>query len=163
MIDRDGFTAASLPGKDDCVNIHNKALILIADGQKYLLLRNHGDFRLPALKVEASAEQPGQPTRALGSDQPGRAFASSGSTRSAVGQTNFHQLEKDQFAAGAAALLSRRAQAGDFEELIVVAPPRTLAELRKHYDKAVLSRLVAEVDKDLTKHPVDEITAILLQ
>ena len=50
---------------------------------------------------------------------------------------------------------------GDFDESIVVAPPRTPAELRKHYDKAVSGRLVAEIDKDLIRHPVNEIAAIL--
>ena len=50
---------------------------------------------------------------------------------------------------------------GAFEELIVVAPPRTLAEPREQFDKAVKGRVVAEIAKDLTKHPVDEITAIL--
>ena len=78
-------------------------------------------------------------------------------------QTDFHQIEKDRFASEAAGLLNGLAQNGDFEELIVVAPPRTLAELRKHYAKAVSSRIVAEVDKDLTKHTVPEITAILLR
>ena len=151
----------SRQSEDDCMNIHHKALILVADGQKYLLLRNEGDFKHPSLKVEGSGEHPGKPTHAQGSDQPGRAFASIGSMRSAMEQTDFHQIEKEQFAAQTAALLAERAHAGDFDELIVVAPPRTLAELRKHYDKAVSGRLVAEIDKDLTKHPVDEITAIL--
>jgi protein required for attachment to host cells len=143
------------------MNIPHNALILVADGQKYLLLRNTGNFRQPVLTVEASHEHPGQATHDQGSDQPGRAFASSGTIRGSVAQTDFHQLEEDEFAAQAAAVLSQRAGAGDFEELIVVAPPRTLAELRKNYDKAVTSRLIAEIDKDLTKHPVDEITAIL--
>ena len=143
--------------------IHNKALILVADGQRFLFLRNHGDLKNPALIVEISGEHPGQSTREQGSDQPGRAFASVGSRRSAVEQTDFHQIEKDRFASEAAGLLNGLAQNGDFEELIVVAPPRTLAELRKHYAKAVSSRIVAEVDKDLTKHTVPEITAILLR
>lgn len=141
--------------------IPHNALILVADGQKFLFLRNEGDLNQPVIKVEASGEQPGQPTHALGSDQPGRAFSSIGSMRSAMEQTDFHQIEKDQFAARTATLLAERARAGDFEKLIVVAPPRTLAELRKHYDPAVTARLLAEVDKDLTKHPVHEIAQIL--
>ena len=143
------------------MNIDHNTLILVADGQKYLFLRNEGDFQRPALKVDASGEHLGHPTHELGSDQPGRAFASSGTMRSAIEQTDFHQIEKDQFAAHTAALLSKRAHAGEFEQLIVVAPPRTLAELRKHYDTAVSSRLVKEIDKDLTKHPVKEIADIL--
>lgn len=143
------------------MNIHHKALILVADGQKFLFLRNIGDFKSPNLKVESQGAQESAPTHAQGSDRPGTAPASNGSVRSAMEQTDFHQLDKDHFAAQTAALLCQRAQAGDFEELIVVAPPKTLAELRKHYDKSVTSRLIAEVDKDLTKHPVNEIAGIL--
>lgn len=145
------------------MNIHHKALILVADGQKYLFLRNIGDFKTPNLKVEAQGEQASAATHDQGSDQPGSAFGTTGTVRGMMKQTDFHQLDKDHFAAETAALLCQRAQAGDFEELIVVAPPKTLAELRKHYDKSVTSRLVAEVDKDLTKHPVGEIAAILNQ
>ena len=78
-------------------------------------------------------------------------------------QTDFHQQDKDQLAAEAAEQLRERALSGDFEELIVVAPPRTLAELRRNYDRAVASRVVAEIDKDLTRHTVPQITEILMQ
>ncbi|HEX9238689.1 MAG TPA: host attachment protein [Xanthobacteraceae bacterium] len=43
------------------------------------------------------------------------------------------------------------------EVLVVVAPPRTLADLRKAFRPDVKKRIVAEIDKDLTKHPVDQI------
>jgi protein required for attachment to host cells len=143
--------------------VHHNALVLVADGQKFLMLRNVGDASQPVLRYEGGGQQENPATRDQGTDQPGRAFGSLGSQRSAIEQTDFHQLEKDQFAAQAAEILSKLAQAGDFEKLIVVAPPHTLAELRKHYDEAVRSRIVGEIDKDLTKHPVDEITTILLR
>ena len=60
-----------------------------------------------------------------------------------------------------AALLKRGAMEGDYEKLIVVAPPKTLGELRKHYHKEVANRLVAEIPKDLTGHPVAEIEKII--
>ncbi len=43
------------------------------------------------------------------------------------------------------------------EALVVVAPPRALADLRKAFHPNVKKRIVAEIDKDLTKHPVDQI------
>jgi protein required for attachment to host cells len=43
------------------------------------------------------------------------------------------------------------------KHIIVAAPPRTLAELRSHFSDAVKQRILAEVNKDLTKHPVYEI------
>ena len=47
------------------------------------------------------------------------------------------------------------------EALIIVAPPKTLGELRKHYHKEVEGRIEAEIAKDLTGHPVDRIEAVL--
>ena len=38
-----------------------------------------------------------------------------------------------------------------------MAPPRTLAELRDAFHDDVKSRTVAEIDKEITKHPVYEI------
>lgn len=141
--------------------IRHKALILVADGKKFLLLRNAGDLRNPVLMYEGSGEKENPATHEQGSDQPGRAFASRGTARSAMEQTDFHQIEEDKFAGEVADLLGKLAQAGDFEELIVVATPRCLAELRKSFDRQVSGRVVAEVAKDLTNHPVPEIADIL--
>jgi len=41
--------------------------------------------------------------------------------------------------------------------LIVVAPPRTLAELRNTFHSDVKACVVAEINKALTRHPVGEI------
>jgi len=41
--------------------------------------------------------------------------------------------------------------------LVVVAPPRTLADLRQAFHADVKRRIIAEIDKDLTKHSVYEI------
>lgn len=145
------------------MNIHHRALILVADGQVYVLLRNEGNFPHPVLKLEAKGEHVSRPTSEQGSDRSGRAFATSGSRRSAMEQTDYHQLEMDGLAKQVAAILQDRADKDDFEELIVVAPPHTLAELRRHRGEAVAKRLVAEVDKDLTKHTIDQITEILMR
>jgi protein required for attachment to host cells len=48
-------------------------------------------------------------------------------------------------------------RASKVKELIVVAPPRTLAELRLAFHPDVKSCIVAEINKDLTKHPIFEI------
>ena len=146
------------------MNIRHNALVLVADGQRFRLFRNDGDFRAPTLTLEVAKDQPRIPTTAeLGTDEPGRSFSSTGPRRSAMGQTDFQQQEKDSFAVETAERLRKRALSGDFEELIVVAPPRTLAQLRRHYDKSVASRVVAEIDKDLTRHTVPQITQILMQ
>ena len=57
------------------MNLHHDALVRVADGQKYLILRNDGDVRTPRLVVEGGAERAGQPARAFGDDRPGRTEA----------------------------------------------------------------------------------------
>jgi protein required for attachment to host cells len=60
-----------------------------------------------------------------------------------------------------AEFLCAQALAHEMGDLIVVAPPRTLGLLRKHYHKAVKEKIVAEIGKDLVKHPVAEIERII--
>ena len=139
---------------------HN-VLILVADGRKLLFLRNEGDNQFPVLRVEAHQEQDNPANRDQSSVGPGRALANVGGARSSLEQTDHHQREEDQLAVEAADQLHARALAGDFDKLIVVAPPRMLGELRKHYHKDVEARLIEEIAKDLTDHSLPAIEAIL--
>ncbi|PZQ58606.1 MAG: Host attachment protein [Sphingomonas taxi] len=139
-----------------------KSVVLVADGRKLLFLRNEGDDVHPNLKVEHAEERSNPPTREQATDAAGGASSPQGASRSSVEPTDFHQLEEDRFAADAADLLKRRALSNDYESLIVIAPPRTLGELRKHYHKEVSQRLAGELDKDLTGHPIPDIEQALL-
>jgi protein required for attachment to host cells len=113
--------------------------------------------------VERKRVQDNPATRDQKTAESGRTFdASGGPGRSAYEETDYHALEEARFAADTAELLKKRALRNDFESLIIVAPPRTLGELRKHYHKEVEKRLVGEIPKDLTGHPVEEIEKIII-
>jgi protein required for attachment to host cells len=143
------------------MQIPHDSFVLVADGRKSLFFRNQGDAEFPNLIVEREDGQADPKDREIKSDAPGRAFSSVGDGRSAFEETDFHQQEEDRFAAETAAMLKARALANDYEALVVVAPPRTLGELRKHYHKEVERRLVAELPKDLVNLPVPEIEKTL--
>ncbi len=143
------------------MQIPHQAFVVVADGRKMLFFRNEGDAEHLNLVVERVREQDNPSDGEQSTDRPGRAFSSVGSGRSAYEETDFHQLEEDRFAAETADLLRKRALRNDFEKLVIVAPPRTLGELRKHYHKEVADRLAGELDKDLTGHPVPEIEKAL--
>lgn len=138
------------------------ACVLVADGRKLLFFRNEGDAVHPNLVVETAEERINPADRDQKTDAAGRSSSPQGAAQSSMGEVDFHQQEEDRFAADAAAMLKARALAQDFEALIVVAPPKTLGELRKHYHKEVSGRLIAELDKDLTGHPVPEIEKALI-
>ncbi|SNS76992.1 Protein required for attachment to host cells [Sphingomonas laterariae] len=145
------------------MRVPHNSVVLVADGRKMLFLRNTGDADYPNLEVINAAEQPGRYDRDFKTDAPGRAFQSFGSARSAMEEVDFQRQEEDRFAADAAAMLKRHAMDGDYDSLIVVAPPRTLGALRKCYHREVTDRLKAELPKDLTGHPVNAIGRILIE
>lgn len=139
------------------INLPHDAFVFVGDGRKALFLRNEGDEKFLNLKTERVLVDQNPPTREQGSDQPGRAFASVGSRRSAVEEADWHVLEEQRFAHEVAAALERIVRDRKVKALVVVAPPKTLAELRKAFHSDVKNRIVAEIDKDLTKQPVYEI------
>jgi protein required for attachment to host cells len=168
------------------MQVPHDAVVLVADGRKMLFLRNEGDSEFPNLQVEqkeihpnpkdseqktdlagqASSTQsgPGAPPVAQGGSMHamggGAQFSPSGGT---MGETDYHQLEEDKFAAETAEMLKRRALNHEYESLIIIAPPKTLGELRKHYHKEVSDRLKGEISKDLTGHTVPQIEEALLK
>lgn len=141
--------------------IPNQALILVADGRKLLFLRNHGDASRLDLRTEAHDERADAKDREIKSDAPGLTGQSFGFGRPAMDETDFHQQAEDQWAKDTAEMLNRRALAGDYDALVIVAPPKTLGELRKQFHKEVEKRIVATFNKEMTDRPIDQIEDLL--
>jgi len=137
--------------------IPHAALLLVGDGRKVLFLRNKGTPVHVELVVERVLEQQNPPTHDQGTSPPGRYSGPDGVSRSAFEETDWHQLAEDRFAHEISAALYRLAHAGAFRDLIVVAPPKVLGNLRASFHKEVAERVVEEIAKDLTAHPVAEI------
>ena len=145
------------------IKLKHDGWLVIADGEKALFLRNEGDEVYPNLEVFRELEHANPPDREQAADRPGRlADGGNGTHRSAVQETDWHRIEKQRFAREIADRLYKRAQAGRFAELVVVAPPTVLGDMRKEWHKQVRDRIVAEVAKDLTHHPVHEIEKLVL-
>ncbi len=137
------------------LEIPHDAFIFIGDGRKALFLRNAGDEKFPNFRVERVFVDENPPTHEQGSDRPGRAFKRAGTNlRSGVEDTDWHELEEHRFAQRVAAAMERLVRERKVKALVVVAPPRALADLRLAFHSDVKKRIIAEIDKDLTKHPV---------
>lgn len=143
------------------MKIETGTWVLIADGEKYLLLRNQGDADLLDLRVLDHDALENASTREQGTDRPGRFDTPGGPGRSAVAETDWNRLGKERFAKDLAERLRLAALGNDFAALVIVADPRTLGVLRPELHKAVLERVTGELDKDLTGAPVDRIEAAL--
>ena len=144
------------------MQIPRDAMVMVADGRKMLLFRNEGDEQHPKLEIVTHDEKIIPATSELGTDAPGRQQQAGGRGGvSGYEQTDFHQQEEDRFATDAADMLRKRALGNEFSKLIIVAPPKALGELRKHYHKEVAARLIGEIAKDFTNRPTDEIEKLI--
>ena len=145
------------------LKIPHNALVFVGDGRKALFLRNDGDAISPNLRTEKVFEEENPPTHEQGSDRPGRVGeAALGGRRSAVEPTDWHDIEEHHFARKVATAMEQMVRTSKAKVLIVVAPPRTLAELRNVFHSDVKACVVAEINKDLTNLPVGEIEKHLL-
>ena len=123
--------------------------VAIADGEKLLLLRNHGG--------ETSLKLTAESTPAIGGDNKSGGMHHGSSSAN----PDDSRLEEDSFAAATAEYLNREVMAGRIANLVVVAPAKTLGELRKHYHKTLQAKLVGELSKDLVNTAIPEIEKVL--
>ncbi|MGE5266274.1 MAG: host attachment protein, partial [Deltaproteobacteria bacterium] len=133
--------------------------VVVADGARGLVLVNEGNAMEPSLKVVRVYEQDNPKTSEQGRDKPPRAFSSVGEHRSAIAENDLHRRAEDRFVDQIVADLAKDSEAGRFDDLVVVAPPVALGEMRKAAGGALARKIVATLDKDLTGHTVPDITA----
>jgi protein required for attachment to host cells len=149
------FKEIAMPGK---FKIPHDAFVFVGDGRKALFLRNDGDEKFLYLKTEQVFVDDNPASHLQGTDKPGRNNASAANPRrSAMEATDWHDLEEHAFAGRVAEALERLVRERNVRALVVVAPPRTLADLRHAFHADVKARIVAEFNKDLTKLPLGEI------
>ena len=140
----------------------NLALVLVTDGRKTLFFRNHGDVNQIDLRTEAHDERKDLSDGEMKTDAPGSTHQSVGAGRSSYEETDFHQLEEDRWAKHAADDVNKRALANDFEALAIIAPPKTLGELRKQLHKEATRRVVCEIAKEMTGHTIADIEKLIV-
>ncbi|EIZ80052.1 AtsE [Novosphingobium sp. Rr 2-17] len=127
------------------MKIPKNATIAVADGEILNLYRNDGDEGSPSLSA--------LPDAPISTQNKG----SGGRHQSSSANPSDSQQDEDSFAAGTAAMLNKSVLESKIDSLIIVAAPRTLGELRKHYHKALVAVLVGEIPKDLTGHSIADV------
>jgi len=141
--------------------LHPETRLLVCDGRKALFIRNGGPAGKPAFEVEQEMHEKGSShTADLGADEPGRLKSAFG-PRSSMEGTDWHQAAEDAFVRKAVDAFTALCDAHGVREVVLVAPPRALATIRKIASKGLQDRVIGEIDKDLTKHPVHEIEKIV--
>ena len=131
--------------------IPHGATVIVADGETVRVLSNTGS------ESHIQLTEHEQPTLGPGSTGSGVRH------RSSAANPSESRLEEDSFAAAVATWVNREVLEGRIGQLVVVATPKTLGELRLHYHKALKANLLGEISKDLASRPVRDIEAALHQ
>ena len=120
------------------MRLPHDTLVAVADGAKLHLLRSSGTDEPPQLKAA------GQPHVASSNHTAGSRHKSS------AANPDEGRDAADMHAAAVAELLNKAAQSNEFAHAVVIAPAKTLGELRKHYHKTFADKLLGEIGKDMT-------------
>ena len=145
---------ARLPGAPPMDARRKRTLIVVADGARARFFEPSDDARslVPARRADMIAPKSRRPTRDIVSDRAGRGFSSAdGNVRHAFEATHdYRKLEKHNFTASLAETLEEGCARRQFDRLVLVAPRRSLGELRALLSPQVKKIVSHEVAKDLT-------------
>lgn len=124
-------------------------LIALVDGRNFELYRNSGNEAEPDLAPVAPPKLD-EHNKGSGSHH----YSSSGNPQASL-------LEEDAHAAAVADWLNNQVLSHKIDHLVVIAAPRTLGELRRHYHKQTEGVLLGELHKDLIGRQGREIIVAL--
>lgn len=126
-------------------------IVAVIDGEILHMYRNSGteaDLKLVAVETQT----PSGDNKSAGSRH-----------HSSSADPDESRLEEDSFAAATAAMLNTEALESKFKAIVIIAAPKTLGELRKHWHRVLAGKITAEVAKDLTGHSIKQIETALLK
>lgn len=132
------------------MKIPHRALVAIANGEHFKLMRNVGTPFEPRLEhvEDLDLELTNFSAGVRHQDR-------SGPPRNST--------DIDELAHGAAIAeyLNGRALNGRLDDLVIAADPRTLGQIRQHCHKELKNKVVGELAKDLTNQPLPDIAQAL--
>jgi protein required for attachment to host cells len=132
------------------MKVPHKALVALANGERFLLMRNVGQPFEP--KLEKVSELDLELTN----------FSAGVRHQDPAGQRN-GSTDIDELAHGAAIAewLNNKTLNGEAEPLVIAADPKTLGQIRQRCHKELRDRIVGEVAKDLTNQPIEAVERAL--
>ena len=130
------------------MKVPHNAHVALVDGEHFVLMRNTGPIFEPKLELVAEPKIKATVNGEGASDDRG-GLSTAGSHA---------DLAEIAHGVAVAQWLNANALNGEIEQLVVVADPRTLGEMRPHFHKVLQARIVAELAKDLTRETPQRIS-----
>jgi protein required for attachment to host cells len=132
------------------MKVPHKALVALANGERFVIMRNVGQPFEP--KLEKVSELDLELTN----------FSAGARHQDPAGQRN-GSTDIDELAHGAAIAewLNKTTLNGASEPLVIAADPKTLGQIRQHCHQELQGRIVGELAKDLTNQPIEAVERAL--
>jgi protein required for attachment to host cells len=131
------------------MKVPHKALIALANGERFLMMRNVGQPFEP--KLEKISDLDLELTN----------FSAGVRHQDPVQRNGSTDIDELAHGAAIAEWLNHKTLNGEGEPLVIAADPKTLGQIRQHCHKQLQNRIVGEVAKDLTNQPIDSIERAL--
>ena len=135
--------------------------VVVANGNKYLILNNQGWPDHLDLRVLKHDEIDVPQTQDLARDRAGRQQDKFRHGVSGFKQVDEHEARETAFAKDLVAKLNQRAEEKRFDDIVIIADPETLGEMRPTYSGYLKDRLVGEIAKDLTNLTIPDIESVV--
>ncbi|MGE5952453.1 MAG: host attachment protein [Qipengyuania vulgaris] len=132
------------------MKLPHKAHVAIVDGAHFTVMQNTGQPFEPKL---GNAQKP---------DLTASNFSAGVKHQDDIGQKH-GRTDLNELAHGAAATewLNAKAISGELTDVLVIADPKTLGEMRRHYHSELEKRLVGEITKTVTGEPTAKIEQVI--
>jgi protein required for attachment to host cells len=134
---------------------------VIADGgrARFVARDERGAFRTVSSFVSSELHAKSSD---LGRDRPPRVMESATPARSAIEpRRDLKEAAKQEFVKLVAEQIDAEHARGQFDQLVLVAPPGVLTELKNNLSKTMAELVVDDLQKDLTKVPDHDLTGHL--
>lgn len=129
---------------------HKKTWVLVADGTRARIFVKRFKSLSNALGQDFVSDN--LRDSEIYMDKPGRAYESANPIRHAYQpRTDWHEYQKQIFAKEICAILEKANETADFDELIIISPPKMLGDIRSNLAKQILPKITAEIHKDVSK------------
>lgn len=135
--------------------ISRNAWVVVADGGRANIFENVGEIGEINLKLLFAVDQ-------HNGYQHGHTHSSLSNHKSSHEGKEPHQADKLHFLKNLASGLATDLQASKFEEIVLIASPDALGDIRQHLSKALEAKIVKQINKDYTHLAANELTKTLL-
>jgi len=146
------------------MSVKRKYWVLVANsGQARILEMQRNPYEFHQVS-ELVSEAQHLTNKEIVSDASGRVYRAQGpGTHSMKPRSDPHENAEEQFSRSLAQKMEKAARLGRFDQLLVVADPKTLGRLRQQMDKSVGSKVAEEVTLDLVGLPLNQLEPRLRQ